>query len=232
MYETTPMCERCGDPFIPTQPGQKYCSGRCREAAKKRRSRLRPLAGKLLGRIGDTGDMSLSELHERATPAGFVTADDDFVLPGGDDDLDDEVELDDADEHDADVHEFLGQAGTSHRRMFCEYWNSAGRRTGVQPAEQVADRTERRRASIESNINRLKNAPGQVESRFNESTRGVVAEAGRASRKLNSYRRASDMPPPDMQGPVFDARMMPPAINRGDHGSRSAAWRMSDGFRW
>jgi predicted nucleic acid-binding Zn ribbon protein len=64
----TPVCERCGDPFVPTQETQRYCSRRCREAAKKRRSRLRPLAGKLLGMAGDTGDTSLTGAYERAMP--------------------------------------------------------------------------------------------------------------------------------------------------------------------
>ena len=85
MYETTPMCERCREPFEPAQEGQRYCSGRCREAAKKRRSRLRPLAAKLLGTTGDTGD-TLTGAYQRSAPAEFASPDASYVVPDAADD--------------------------------------------------------------------------------------------------------------------------------------------------
>lgn len=82
----TPRCGRCKDPFLPEQEGQKYCSVRCREAAKKRRQRFKLRrgkdAGELLGPLG-TGverDASLSELHENSTaPKQLVSPDADYI---------------------------------------------------------------------------------------------------------------------------------------------------------
>ena len=64
-------------PVLAHAGAQSYCSAACREAAKKRRSRLRPLAGKLLGTTGDTGDTSLTGAYERATPARWEDVRDD-----------------------------------------------------------------------------------------------------------------------------------------------------------
>ena len=47
MDTPTPRCARCSGPFLPEQAGQKYCSTRCREAAKKRRQRFRVRRGEL-----------------------------------------------------------------------------------------------------------------------------------------------------------------------------------------
>lgn len=95
MGDVTSRCERCGDPFGPTQETQKYCSSRCRESAKKRRSRLRPLAGKLRGTTGDTGDESLTDAYERsaelARPDASYVVDDERNIYAGDAGHDDGV---------------------------------------------------------------------------------------------------------------------------------------------
>lgn len=226
-YPVAPPLRRCGwcdEPMEHKRGGAVYCSRQCKSSARRARKNA---DDQLLGlkRRHPLADASLMELYEQSAPPVFVRTDEDFVLPGGDDDLDD------ADEHDTGIREFLGQADNFTRRAQWKYWSILGKRHGVQPAEQVADRVERRRASMESNINRLKNAPNQVEQRHVPASRGAVARAGRASRELNShYRRASDMPPPDMQGPVSDVRRMPQAINRGDRGSRAYSWQMRDGW--
>jgi hypothetical protein len=95
----------------------------------------------------------------------------------------------------------------------------------------------RRRAAERETIDRLRNAPGQVQSRFNPATDRVVADAGRASRKLNSHRTRQDDMPREMQGSVYQPRMaLPESINgnlRGrDGGSRAYAYQMEDGFRF
>jgi hypothetical protein len=63
-YEPTPRCAHCGDPFLPDQPGQKYCSTRHREASKKRRQRHRERYGdgleELLAPLG-TGVVSVAD---------------------------------------------------------------------------------------------------------------------------------------------------------------------------
>lgn len=68
----TPRCGRCGDPFWPEQAGQKYCSTRCRETARKRRQRSRTDREQLLVPRGTT----LTELYTRAAPPRPAVADD------------------------------------------------------------------------------------------------------------------------------------------------------------
>ena len=68
-------------------------------------------------------------------------------------------------------------------------------------------------------------------------TRNVVADAGRASRKLNSYKRRADDTPRDMQSSIYQPRMaLPENVNvniRGRSvGARSYSYNMEDGFRF
>lgn len=224
-------CERCGDPYEPTQETQRYCSGRCREAAKKRRSRLRPLAAKLLGTTGDTGDMSLMDLAERAGPGRREDVRDDLDQAHASDYADALRGDEHADETSERISGYLNHYIPSRERHgLWSQWKQLGRKNGVQPQAQVDDRVARRRAAEKETLDRLTNAPGQVENRFNPVTRNVVAEAGRASRKLNSYKRRADDMPRDMQGPVCQPRMEPQAISRGGHGCRAYSWQMRDGW--
>jgi hypothetical protein len=250
MTTSTPSCERCGDPFLPTQPSQKYCSATCREAAKKRRSRLRPLAGKLLGTTGDTGDTSLTGAYERATPPRWEDVrDDDFEQADAHDGFDDlsgdrsylapyESEHEDVGETSERISGYLNQDTASReRRGLWSQWKQLGNKNGVQPPEQVQDRVARRRAAEKETLDRLTNAPGQVQNRFNPVTRNVVAEAGRASRKLNSYKRRAEDMPRDMQSSIYSPRMaLPENVNvsvRGRPvGARSYSYNMEDGFRF
>jgi hypothetical protein len=79
----TPSCARCGEPFWPEQAGQKYCSIRCREAAKKRRQRYRRDRGELLVPGGTT----LPDVHDgQDDEAGLTYADDDQADTGYDPD--------------------------------------------------------------------------------------------------------------------------------------------------
>ena len=46
-----PRCEVCAAPFTPTRASRRYCSNRCREAAKSRRRRGRqpaPATGEIV----------------------------------------------------------------------------------------------------------------------------------------------------------------------------------------
>jgi len=235
--ELTPLtaseCAYCGGP-IPARKRRdaRYCSTAHRVLGNRRARREAAVYGALAAMQGSefTDEVSLAELYDKSTPTDFASP---AAYIADDDEPGDDAEVNAADEHDAGVRRFLGQADASHHRMLWKYWNSAGRRTCVQPAEQVAERVERRRASQQSNVERLERAENQVEQRHVPASRGVVARSGRASRELNAhYRRAQDTPPPDMQGPVFDVRMMPQVISRGDRGSRAAAWQMDDGFRF
>jgi predicted nucleic acid-binding Zn ribbon protein len=72
MDTPSPRCALCGDPFWPEQAGQRYCSSRHREAAKKRRQRSRSDWEQLLVPSGTT----LTELYTRATPPRHAVADD------------------------------------------------------------------------------------------------------------------------------------------------------------
>lgn len=245
MTTSTPSCERCGDPFLPTQPSQKYCSAKCREAAKKRRSRLRPLAGKLLGTTGDTGDTSLTGAYERATPPRWEDVHDDFeqadahdgfdVLPGDRSYLAPyELEHEDAGETSERISGYLNQDTASRaRRGPWSQWKQLGRKNGVQPQAQVNDQVARRRAAKKETFDRITNAAGQVENRFNPVTRNVVADAGRASRKLNSYKRRADDMPRDLQQSIYSSRMAGPQDFGTRTASRAYGWPDRDyGFRF
>jgi predicted nucleic acid-binding Zn ribbon protein len=70
--DPTPACALCGDPFWPEQAGQRYCSSRHRETARKRRQRSRSDREQLLVPLGT----SLTELYTRATPPRPAVADD------------------------------------------------------------------------------------------------------------------------------------------------------------
>jgi hypothetical protein len=231
-HETTPLapraCAYCGSP-VPARKRQdsRFCSTSHRVLGNRKARREAAVHDSLVTRQGSefTDHESLLAAYERTRQPGHAAD------PPGD--VDAAVELVAGDDHvdDAGTRRFPGQSDTSGRRMLWKYWSAFGRRTGVQPAEQVAERFERRRASQQSNVEHLERAENQVEQRHVPASRGLVARAGRASRELNShYRGAPNMPPPDMRGPVFDARMMPQVISRGDRGSRAYSWQMDDGF--
>jgi predicted nucleic acid-binding Zn ribbon protein len=67
----TPTCALCGDPFWPEQAGQRYCSSRHRETARKRRQRSRNGREQLLVPLGTP----LTDLYARATPPRLVNGD-------------------------------------------------------------------------------------------------------------------------------------------------------------
>jgi hypothetical protein len=231
-HETTPLtpraCAYCGSP-VPARKRQdsRFCSTSHRVLGNRKARREAAVHDSMVTRQGSefTDHESLLAAYERTRKSGHLAD------PLGDVDAAVELVADDGHMDDAGTRRFLGQADTNGRRMLWKYWSAFGRRTGVQPGEQVAERVERRRASQQSSVERLERVENQVEQRHVAASRGVVARAGRASRELNShYRRAQDTPPAGMQGPVFDMRMMPQVIRRGDRGSRAAAWPMDDGF--
>jgi hypothetical protein len=188
--------------------------------------------------------------YERATPPRWEDVRDDHfeqadahdgfdVLPGDRSHLAPyEPEYEDADVTSERISGHLNQDTASRRRRgLWSQWKPLGKRNGVQPQAQVDDRVARRRAAEKETTSRLRNAPGQVQDRFNPVTRNVVADARRASRKLNWYKRRADDMPGDMQSSIYSPRMALPAnvnvnIRGRSGGSRSYSYNMEDGFRF
>lgn len=257
MYETTPMCERCGDPFAPTQETQKYCSATCREAAKKRRSRLRPLADKLLGRTPDTGDTSLTSMPGttratwRADPRNFsdfgqVPGDDAWLEPDEIDELEDNIyagQLDDDDAHERRNQEFQNKIVANDMWRvpsdILREWQSYAKRHGtVHPAEQEY-RIKRGLAAHAADWS-------QGTSRFTAPGSRSLADMARASRALNKRYTTQPQRPVETQFTPPPSRMAQPqqvsnffygdkSRNRAGHragSNTSTAWQMTDGFNF
>lgn len=221
MDEMTLSCEHCGSAFAPAQEGQKFCSARHREAAKKRRQRFRDQFGdkaaELLRQRTETGDTSLADAYEQDS---VFHADPDY------------------DEADRRVNALLSEGQEraqidSDRRKLWKTWNQTGRQTHVQPQAQVYDRVARRRAAEAESLDRIRNAPGQVENRFNPATKGEVARRAIESRKRNRHHTDRDDMPRDMQGSVYQSRLASPQDFDTRTASRAYGWPERDyGFKF
>ena len=236
MDTPTPECERCGDPIWPERDGQKYCSARCREAAKKRRHRFRLRRGESLGPQGTrVTDESLTELAERAGPPDWRDDPRNFSDFG---ELPDGVELGrQLDEQTARFHALVQEDADRTPRETWRKWRAYGRRHGTEDPAQTADRIERHRAAEAARMARIdQGTAGRVQDRFDPRTSTNLARNANASRRLNA--RYTDQPPVmgrgfDFTGQSFDGgpyRSGRPAGQRRHYSDY--AWRMEDGFRF
>lgn len=182
----TPRCANpaCGHPFLPEQDAQKYCSARCREAAKKRRQRFRLRRGELPGPQGtpvmrddprqysDFGDVpGDSELAAR------IDAEDEGLFYDDQDDQDDDQA--------ARFHQMV-EEDADHRtpRETWKRWRAYSRRNpGVEHPDQTADRIARHRAAETAKAARIdQGTAGRIQDRFDSRTAASVAQNARESR--------------------------------------------------
>ena len=193
----TPRCANpaCGDPFLPEQDGQKYCSTRCREAAKKRRQRFRLRRGKGGGELLDPQGTS-GPPDWRDDPRNFSDYGD---LP---DDFDLAVEID---ERDARFHEMVQEdAGQRKPRWsWSDLKQVYSANPGIELPAITKERTERYKADQAAIQRRLRNSPRQPQDRHNAVTRDVVASRATESRRLNHHYASAD-PRPVWQRQEFD----------------------------
>ena len=225
----TPRCANpaCGHPFLPEQDAQKYCSARCREAAKKRRQRFRLRRGELPGPQG-TSVMR----DDPRQYSDFGELPDDFELAAGIDDEDQD------DEQTARFHALVEEDAERKPR-----WSWSGlkqvynRNPGVELPDITTERTERYRVEQAAIQRRLRNTPRQPQDRFNGVTNDVVATKGTESRRLNRRYATADPRPVPQQQFSFEAEQINGSFYRGGRpsGQRSRhsdyAWQMEDGFR-
>jgi len=257
MNQLTPKCEHCDDPFIPAQPGQKYCSPRHRRAAEKRRQRRRPQLEELLGGRAQTPDTSLTRMAGATGPTGPTWRDDrrnfsDFGQVPGDeawmtpdeiDELADEIgiyagQLADDDEHERRNQDFQNKVEQADRwrvpQDVMREWSAYARRHGtVHPAEQ-AYRNQRGLAARAADWSR-------GTRRFTNNDSGQsLAEKARASRALNrQYTREQQQRPISAQSPapppsrMAPSESMPSPFHGGRAGSRSYSWDLGpNGFNF
>lgn len=72
----TPRCGYCGEPMLDQRKGAVYCDRRCKELAREKRKRDRARVDALREKY-PVADLSLEELHARATPPRHVNEDQD-----------------------------------------------------------------------------------------------------------------------------------------------------------
>jgi hypothetical protein len=247
MDTPTPRCERCRDPFWPEQDGQKYCSARCREAAKKRRQRFRLRRGKEAGELlvpQGTGvvDESLTELHEQAGPLRDWRDDprsfSDFGDVPGDFEL--AAEIDAQREEDARFNAMIRQdedRRTPRRRSWFDLRQVYNSNPGVELSEITQERIERHKAEQAAIQARLRSSKGQPQDRYNDVTKDVVATKGTESRQRNRvFANADPRPQSYRQEFSFEAESVDGSFYRqgraSGHRARYSdyAWRMDGGF--
>ncbi len=85
----TPRCGYCENPLFSKRAGAEYCGRRCKELAAAKRRRGRARVTKLRAKY-PLADLSLAELHERATPPRPAVNEDQGDDAGHYDDEDDE----------------------------------------------------------------------------------------------------------------------------------------------
>lgn len=220
------QCEHCRALFMPEQEHQKYCSVQHREAAKKKRqrskSRIREIAEKL-HLTGDTGDIS-----------------DEDGIAYGDDDTETESErrAREADERWY-RQQFDAQAFNVPQDTLNEWarWERSKGGGTVHP--------DRQRYLIERGREVRARDWSQGTARFQqENPYSNIAEARRASQKLNAHHRKTDQRP---VGPILtpspgSAVALPESIDgaflRGERGVRrggrahDGSFSMTDGFQY
>jgi hypothetical protein len=155
-------------------------------------------------------DVSLAELHDRATaPAHW------------DIDQDDAGHLDgDYAAQDKRIHELLGvddegAPARASRRSWPDLKRLYSRNPGVEQAGITSERTERYEAEQRAIQARLLASAGQPENRFNGATRGAVGSRGAESRQLNRRPSASIPAPSVGQRYVFSAPEPAPSPRPG-----------------
>ena len=187
----TPRCANpaCGDPFLPEQDGQKYCSTRCREAAKKRRQRFRLRRGTGGGELLDPQGTSVTRDDPRQY-SDFGDVPGDFELAAEiDDDLDDEQA--------ARFHEMV-QADVAQRKPRWSWFDlkqQYNQNPGIELASITSERTDRHKAGQAAVQRRLRTSTGQRQDRHNAVTRDVVAIRATESRRLNHHYATADPRP-------------------------------------
>lgn len=253
MDQLTPTCEHCGDPFIPAQHGQKYCSPRHRRAAEKRRQRRKPLREKLLGGRAQTPDATLTRMPGATGPTGATWRDDprnfsDFGQVPGDeawltpdeiDELTDEAgiyagQFADDDEHERRNQDFQNKVEQADRwrvpQDVMREWSAYATRHGTAHPAEHEYRIQRGLAVREADWS-------QGTSRFTRNDSGQsIAEKARASRALNrQYARdqqrpisAQSLAPPPSR--MASGESMPSPFHGGRAGSRAYGYQMTDGF--
>ena len=193
-YTPTPRCANpaCGSPFLPEQNGQKYCSTRCRETARKRRQRFRLRRGRDAGElIVPPGTTVTSDVG--GEPAHLVDIEAGRVDP----DLAEHTDDGGQDEQDARAHAMIeaDAARRVPRRPWTALKMAYSRNPGVELADITEERAERHQAEQRAVKARLRSSTMQPQDRHNPVTHDAVATRATTSRRLTRARATADPGP-------------------------------------